>query len=372
MFASLPSLLLAVAVLYTFYVLWTKIRLWSVAKGAGCSVPVKYRHLDPFLGLDLFIKKIQRTKQGTMLALDEEIFAKYGKTLLTNFLGKNKYMTMDPVVIQAIAGTEADNFGNEPTNRRSCGPLLGDGAFTVDGELWKRSRENINPIFTRSQGSQLESLRTHFKHFLEQIPADGVTVEIQPLTKALFLDTSTEFILGKSSRDSGIGNLSGTFDEALRGMRINYMAEQLSWLPFVGPDSKWLKTCAQIHAVIDGLIEAEIHSRREEKESGIMKDEKSSSYKYILLRELVKKYPDDKVYIRNELMNVFFPARDSVGVTSAAIVFFLARHKEVWEKVREEVRAIPEKQELTFEFLKGLKYVQAVIDESKSVDLYDL
>lgn len=159
----------------------------------------KYKHLDPFYELDLFIKKIKHTQAGNLLALDEEIFTKYGKTVHTLFFGANHWMTMDPLIIQTVAATEVDRFGKEPTNRKPCGPLLGDGAFTVYGALWKRSRDIINPIFSRSQVSQLSSLRTHVQRFIDHIPHDGSTVDIQPLTKILSLDSSTEFIFGKSA-----------------------------------------------------------------------------------------------------------------------------------------------------------------------------
>ena len=199
MIASISTMLLLAVFLSSTYLLWTKILVWSATRTAGCSSPVKYRHLDRFYGLDLFIKKLRHTQAGNLLALDDEIFAKYGKTVHTLLFGANHWITMDPLVVQVVAATEADKFGNEPTNRKPCGPLLGDGAFTVDGTLWKRSRDVINPIFSRSQVSQLSSLRTHVQRFIDHIPRDGSTVDVQPLSKMLFLDSSTEFIFGKSA-----------------------------------------------------------------------------------------------------------------------------------------------------------------------------
>jgi len=142
------------------------------------------------------------------------------------------------------------------------------------------------------------------------------------------------------------------------------MTGKFSWL--IGPDQKWLEKCAEIHAILDGYIEEEIQLQKRSKELGLDLDATSepSAYKYVLLRELVKKYPNDKILVRNELTNVFFAARDTTGTTTASILFLLARHPECWKKLREEVAAIAPKQELTFEFLKSLKYVQAVIEES--------
>jgi hypothetical protein len=122
----------------------------------------------------------------------------------------------------------------------------------------------------------------------------------------------------------------------------------------------------EIHAIIDGYIEEEIEHQKHARELGSSSDTTSepSAYKYVLLRELIK-HSDDKLYIRNELMNVFFAARDTVGTVIGNMLFLLVRHAEVWQKLRKEVAAIAPQQELTFEFLKSLKYIQAVIEESK-------
>lgn len=150
-------------------------------------------------------------------------------------------------------------------------------------------------------------------------------------------------------------------------MRNNYMTDKFSWL--VGPDKKWLVQCAKIHATLKGYIDEEIKLQKQSKPPGTSSEttDGSSGYQHILLKELVKKYPDDKTLIRNELMNVFFAARDSVGTVTSSMIFPPAGSPASWEKLRKEVAAITPEQELTFEFLKSLKYVQAVIDESKLI-----
>lgn len=84
------------------------------------------------------------------------------------------------------------------------------------------------------------------------------------------------------------------------------MTGQFSWL--IGTDKKWLEKCAEIHAIVDSYNKEEIEHQKYIKELGLLSDttSESSAYKYVLLRELVKKHSDDKLYIRNELMNVLF------------------------------------------------------------------
>jgi len=163
----------------------------------------------------------------------------------------------------------------------------------------------------------------------------------------------------------GTREFADMFDDGLRGMRKNYMTGQFSWL--IGTDQKWLDKCAEIHAIVDSYIEEEIEEQKRTKNLGLKIDEisESSPYKYVLLKELVKQHSDDKLYIRNELMNVFFAARDQVGVVASSMLFFLARKPEVWQKLRKEVIGISPQQELSFESLKTLEYVQAVVQESE-------
>ncbi|THV49730.1 hypothetical protein BGAL_0181g00030 [Botrytis galanthina] len=284
-------------VLPTIYWLWTKIQAWSTRNKAGCSSPVKYKHFDRILGFDLLAKKMKYTKAGKPLALDAELFAKYGKTSHTLFFGRNHWMAMDPLLIQTVAATQADKLGSAPSNR--------DGAFTTDGHTWKRSRELLQPVFSRLQVAQLSGLESHLQRFLGRIPRDDSTIDIQPLTQGLFLDSPMEFIFGKSSgslspseqtrRTTEARQFSEDFDEGLRGMRNNYMTDKISWL--VGPDKKWLAQCAKIHATLEGYIDEEISFQKQSKLPGTSSKHMngSSGYQHVLLKELVKKYPDDRM-----------------------------------------------------------------------------
>ena len=54
------------------------------------------------------------------------------------------------------------------------------------------------------------------------------------------------------------------------------------------------------------------------------------------------------------------PAHDAAATALTNVFFNLARHPQVWTKLRKEVLAL-EPVEITFENLKGLKYMQRVL-----------
>jgi cytochrome P450 len=370
---SLRTVLVSVPFLATTitvsYWLFNEILYRVAARKAGCSIPVKYTHWDPFLGLDLFLQRLSDMKAGDSIATDRNLLKKYGRTVRTNAWGIKQYVISDPVNIQTILATQVDKFGSAPMNRKMCADFLGDGVMTTDGHMWKKSRQMINPVFARAQVSELSSFERHLLRMIEKIPKDGGTIDMQPLCKQLFLDSSTEFVFGKSANslsqetDSPIARrLPGIFDEALIGMFTRFMMGKFSFM--AGSKKKYLEKCRAVHEVIDGFIDEEVELQKKETSKQKTDNASASPYGYVLLKELVK-VTDDRRTIRNELMNVFFPARDTAAILLSNVLFLLARHPEKWDKLRSEVVSIGD-QKLTFELLKSMKYMQAVMNESKS------
>ncbi|KAL9108606.1 MAG: hypothetical protein Q9227_006692 [Pyrenula ochraceoflavens] len=364
----LSIILKASLALFGFWLLsflYQKARYEILVRKLGCSKPVQYPHKDPIFGLDLFRLHVKAIKEGQSLEVQQQIFSQYGKTVQTIVLGKRQYLTMDSRNIQCVLATNADNFGNEPMNRTPSQPFIGDGIITMDGASWKRSRQLINPIFARAQISELTGFDSHVQQLLRLIPCDGSTVDMQPLLKMLFLDSSTEFIFGRSANSllpeitSDIARqLPKAFDEALRGMRKRFMLGKLRFL--AGGHKAWLAKCAEVHSIIDRYINDEIERQKSTKTV-----EHDTDRTYVLLEELVRNNVD-KQTIRNELLNIFFPGRDTAAVTTGNALFLLARHPKVWGKLREEVSSIGSK-ELSFELLKSMKYTQSIIHETLRV-----
>lgn len=87
--------------------------------------------------------------------------------------------------------------------------------------------------------------------------------------------------------------------------------------------------------------------------------------KYILVHEMARE-SQNREELCSQLLNVFFAGRDTPAVALSNIFFCLARHPNVWEKIREEIEEL-EIEHLTFERLKSLRYVQYVINEGMFV-----
>lgn len=131
-------------------------------------------------------------------------------------------------------------------------------------------------------------------------------------------------------------------------------------------DSEWLRAYTKVHAVIDGYIQSALEQHLA-KNATVLSTSGSSTIaseqsSFSVLHELVKD-TQDRHFLRDQLLNVFLPARDSSAIGLSDLFFTLARHPEVWRKLRSEALKID--QPLTFDLLKSMKYLQCVLKESK-------
>ena len=134
------------------------------------------------------------------------------------------------------------------------------------------------------------------------------------------------------------------------------IGERLAYGKFLflrGRETRWHKAVGEVHRVIDTWTEQALSKENDS-------DGKDAG-RTTLVNELAKQVPD-RVELRSQLVNVFFPARDTTSIAVADVFFNLARNPSAWDKLREEVLQVAEP--LTYGTLKSLKYMRCVINES--------
>ena len=146
----------------------------------GCQEPHKYPHRLPY-GIDVLRARLAAIKAGRYNRLYLEHFQKMGKTWEENLAGTKVINTMEAANFQQVAALSFQDYGKLATRNKALSPLLGDGIFSQDGASWKHSRDLIKPLFTRAELSDIDSLKVHVDHFLDLIPRDGSSVDLQPL-----------------------------------------------------------------------------------------------------------------------------------------------------------------------------------------------
>lgn len=123
----------------------------------------------------------------------------------------------------------------------------------------------------------------------------------------------------------------------------------------------FLDACSVAQKYVDNYVVSALHRHRNGAEKGEVGA--APRERYIFLNELAK-VVDDPVAIRDHLLNVLLPARDSTSTLLANAFFAMAKGQRVMRKLYEEVRDLNGLHP-TFEMLKGMKYLKWVMNESE-------
>ena len=162
-----------------------------------------------------------------------------------------------------------------------------------------------------------------------------------------------------------------SFDKALKGVNKRHLLGRFKFLHIWDPE--WKSAYSKVHAFIDRYVESALRSQQQQQQqlqpdsnSTISRVEEHENRKKIILLQEMAKETSDKIELRNQILNVFFPARDSTAIAISNTIYFLARHPRVWGKLCAEIRKL-KGTALTFESLKSLIYLRYTVNEGSKV-----
>lgn len=269
-----------------------------------------------------------------------------------------------------MLAVQFNDFGVGIDRYHNFKPLMGHGIFTSDGAKWEQARSLVRPNFVRDQVADLEAFELHFQNMLRLIPRDGATpVNLKELFQRMTLDSTSEMLFGKSlnsltNTDSEVAStqFAAAFKksqtELARRCRLGRLAD---W----NISQEFLDACTVTQRFVDSYVAEAMRLR----ESWSSKDRKAQIEdggvpgRYIFLQELAKMV-DDPVEIRDHLLNVLIPARDSTSTLLAAAFFAMCKDQRVLKKLRQEVEGLAGCYP-SFETLKGMRYLKWVMNESE-------
>ena len=191
----------------------------------------------------------------------------------------------------------------------------------------------------------------------------------------LTLDSATEFLFGESvnSLSSNFSPTSGPlaacggekgFTHAFT-LSLDYLirrgrAQNLYWL--INPPG-FHRAVKIVHDVVDYYVDRVLEAKSK------LKDQISSNEnkRYMFLAALTEETRDRKT-LRDQLINILLAGRDTTASLLASSFYYLARHPNVWSRLRQEITEafpIEEKDSITLEKLREVKYLRYFLNEGK-------
>jgi cytochrome P450 len=214
----------------------------------------------------------------------------------------------------------------------------------------------------------------HVSRLIDLVPKDGSTFDIQRLFFLLTIDSATHFLFGESvgslraGTDTGllgksaVGNAEGfaeAFNTAQEYLAARSRAVIFYWM--INP-KEFRDANKRVHEVVDHYVQLALESRRN--------SEKQPGGRYIFAEALAAENDDPKV-LRDNMLNILLAGRDTTASLLSSTFFYLARHPNVWTKLRQAILdafgdAEHPKEEITQTKLKDIPYLRYVLNEGMS------
>lgn len=380
-----PLVLVVVAFLCYKVITHILLKIHNARQAAlrGC-LPPPDAALKGFLGIGTLKESIRATKEEWGPVWMHENINAVGKdvhTIKASIFDYELIITRDVGNVQAMLASQSEDFDIGPHREKCFKSLLGAGVMTNRQAKWKHSRKLIRPQFARDNVADLDLVQRHLNHLLKRIQLgdDGWTskVDLAPLFFNLTLDTGTEFLFGQSvhtqnpdersnsSRLRGLAaapnlaNFGKHLDEAKCIIDRRGALAKYGWLV---RDNAYPEHCKAIQNVVDYFVKERL-SRPWDDEKAI--ETPNGRPKFVLLDELVKE-TQDPLELRSELLNVLHASRDTTASLMGWVFYFLARHPQVFSRLREQVISRfgeSPKSVVTFAELWANRYMVNVLNE---------
>ncbi|KAH9927180.1 cytochrome P450 monooxygenase pc-2 [Epithele typhae] len=329
------------------YALGIKYSQWRVrrrARRAGAIIPRRWEG-KRIGSLDLLQYGMERFQNGY-------IEREFGHVQELYIMWDSIYLTTDPGITKYSAG---------PEFRDTMHSVLGTGVFNADGMF---HRTMTRPYFSRDRISHFELFNRHGDLAIKKMKdrfAAGRALDFQDLVARFTLDSATEFLFGScvnslhadlpypyNDPDAKLyareaSNVEAFATAFLGAQNVISIRMRVGWMwrfkeLFYDAGAEHMRV---VDAFIQPILEAAI---KKNKEAGNAGEESKDNDNETLLDHLVK-FTDDSQHL--------IAGRDTTATTLSFAVYLLCLYPAIGPT------AMP-----TFDDIRGMKYLRAVINET--------
>ncbi len=153
------------------------------------------------------------------------------------FFGQIFTVANHPDLVRRILVDEAANYAMQPVRQAILKPILREGLLTAEGEIWKRSRKAMAPVFTprhaRGFARQMSNKATQFADSLSTQAERGRSINVSAAMTSVTYEILAETLFSGEVAD--VGEDFGVLVERLLGTmgRVDPMdlVQAPNWVP---------------------------------------------------------------------------------------------------------------------------------------------
>jgi len=283
----------------------------------------------------------------------------YGDALRFRLGPKTLHLFSHPDLAEEILVQQADHFVKVYDPRRPVGLalVLGNGLVTSSGEVWKRHRRIIQPVFHRSR---MATMADRMAQVGEQRIAGWADREGQPVDIATEMMQLALEVISQTMFTTSMAQHIEHISRALR-VSLKYAFDSFhnplrlpSWVP-----TQRNREFRSVMQFMDGLI------------YGLLAERRCTGATHGDLLDLLLQARDDETgagltdqELRDEALTIFAAGHETTANALAWTWYLLATHPEAKARFHEEVDRVLEGRTPSAKDLQHLPYTRAVFDES--------
>jgi len=303
------------------------------------------------------LKYLLRARDNLVLAWPTSFYRR--DFIAVRYFGRWMFVVNNPSGVQWVMVTNEKNYRKSSANRQTLQPLLGNGLFVSEGELWARQRRVASPsTHTSRLAGYAEIIVACGKHTLEKWKKldDGAVVDLTESFTLLTADIISRIMFGYRLEEKGpeLFEAFKQYQESHGRMHLSEFLGLPGWLPRPG-QRKSRRAVARFDRVLLAILE--------EGKKHLGKAPQNLLEMLLFFRDEEGK-PMEPQLIRDEMASIFLAGHETTAITLGWAFYLVGRHPEVEVRLHEEIDRVLAGRSPGFADVANLPYTRAVIDET--------
>ena len=297
--------------------------------------------------------------QSNTLNFYLRVWKEYGDIVRLPILPNySAYLLAHPNYAEHVLSTHQEVYPKPDIINKPLNLMMGESILTSEGDSWLKNRRLMQPAFHMKQLANLVDVMVSCtESFIKdwQNKPDGEVIDIAEETLKLTLKIAGQALFSKdiSDEDSVLGKAFRTGYEF-----INYKVNNLWTEPLWVPTSR-NKHFKKAKNILDDLILDIINYRRQ-----------NPSERNDLLSMLMSARDEDTgegmsdKQLQNEVITLLVAGHETAASSLAWTWYLLAEHLDIAENLQDELQAVLNGSNPSFEKLPQLEYTRRIFDET--------